>query len=100
MGCYRTLVMYPFTLSPFAQSLSQIFPIAQDSCRTLRALRSNVYLPRENNVDGRHLVRLYAPVDKMTGSKSRELPAEAKVGTTAEDIMKADRECVFTYLLV
>jgi len=36
----------------------------------------------------------------MTGSKSKELPSEAKAGITAEDIMKADREWVFTYLLV
>ena len=53
---------------------------------------------RENNADGRPVVRLYTQVDKMTGSKRKELPSEAKVRIPAEDIMKADRECVFTKL--
>jgi hypothetical protein len=45
------------------------------------------------------VVRLYTQGDKMTGSKTKGLPSEAKARITEEDIMKAEIGCVFTCLL-
>jgi hypothetical protein len=56
------------------------------------ALYGAMYIfPCENNADGQPIVRLYTQVDRMTGTKSKELPWKAKEQITAEDIMQADK---------
>jgi len=81
----------PFDISSFTVVKSN-FPDLRKIAAVHSAMYGAMYIfPRENNADGQPVVRLYTQVDKMTGSKSKELPWEAKDRVTANDIMEADK---------